>query len=136
MSNSRTNNIGEPDTPILDGRTVRPQHKPGPWRVQVFRDRRGRSITKVVSDDCHVCTVDYTAARTAMGYLCPEYLDGNARLIAEAPALFTALQSLVVQAESIEALDQDQNVLPGCYRRALHRAATVARAAIRRVAGE
>ena len=130
------NNIEEPDTPALDGRTVRPQHAPGPWRVQVFQDRRGRSITKVIADDCHVCTVDYTAARTALGQLCPEYLDGNARLIAEAPALLHALQSLVVEAESLEALDQDQNVLPGSYQRALHRAATVARTAIRRVAGE
>lgn len=115
---------------------MRTPHAPGEWRVQVFRDRRGRSITKVIADDCHICTVDYTAARTVLGQLCPEYLDGNARLIAEAPALLRALQSLVDQAERIEALDQDRNVLPGCYQHALHRAATVARATIHKVTGK
>ena len=130
------NNIEESDTRASDIMNLQTQHAPGPWRVQVFQDRRGRSITKVIADDCHICTVDYTAARTALGQLCPEYLDGNARLIAEAPALLHSLQSLVDQAERIEALDQDRNVLPGCYQRALHRAATVARAAIYKVTGK
>ncbi len=130
------NNDKQPDPPALDRQTLQPQHAPGPWRVQVFRDRQGRSITKVIADDCHICTVDYTAARTALGQLCPEYLDGNALLIAESPALLRALQSLVDQAERMEALDQDRSVLPGCYQRALHRAATVARAAIYKVTGK
>jgi len=87
---SGDNNTGESDTLVLDGRTVRLHHAPGEWRVQVFRDRRGRSITKVIADECHICTVDYTAARTALGQLCPEYLDGNALLIAAAPRLLAA----------------------------------------------
>ena len=74
---------------------MRTPHTPGDWRVQVFRDRRGRSITKVIADDCHICTLDYTAARTALGYLCPEYLDGNARLIAASPSLLGSLLELL-----------------------------------------
>ncbi len=95
MSNSRTNPISQPDTLVLDGRIVRPQHAPGDWRVQVFQDRRGRSITKVIADGCHICTVDYTAARTALGQLCPEYLDGNALLIAASPGLLGSLLELL-----------------------------------------
>lgn len=95
---SSSNNFGQPDTLVLDGRTVRLQHAPGDWRVQVFQDRRGRGITKVIADDCHICTVDYTAARTALGQLCPEYLDGNALLIAASPGLLRSLLELLPMA--------------------------------------
>ncbi len=95
MSNSLTNHISQPATLVLDDRIVRPQHAPGDWRVQVFQDRRGRSITKVIADGCHICTVDYTAARTALGQLCPEYLDGNALLIAASPGLLRSLLELL-----------------------------------------